>query len=191
MQPMGDGAQLASGVGAAMKLSGTVLIAEEHRLQDAPSLIERPAAAGIVVRMPDHVEFSPFIPSGQEGGANPLEVRHFDGQRSADPQHAGHFVPDRGFFREAEVLEHMFGQHRVHRSVGVGQSGWVYVGDDAGGAGDRVDIDPAEQRVGAAADMEPALFDLGSIHGATPLWRPPGRTIRRPARRPRTGPLSS
>jgi hypothetical protein len=63
-----------------MELSCSVLVAEEHGLQDAPSLIERPTASGVVVGVARDVEIAPVLIGGEESRVYPFEIRHFERQ---------------------------------------------------------------------------------------------------------------
>src|SRR5579883_3570332 len=71
----GERADLPFGVGGVVELARPVLVAEEHGLQNPPTLIERAAAAGVVVGVTDDVEVAPFVLGVEEGGADPLEIR--------------------------------------------------------------------------------------------------------------------
>ena len=108
---------LPCGVGAAMKLTHAILIAEEHRLQNAPALIQRTAATGIMVGMADDIEFLATRPWPR--GMLRRPIRSLALRQSRLPRGASTRAiscQTIGFIGETEMLEHMLRQHFVDRT---------------------------------------------------------------------------
>ena len=149
-----EGVDLSFGVGRVVELARPVLVAEEHRLKDAPSLIERAAAARVMIPVADDVEVAPVVGRLEERFAHPAKVRHLDDEVPAGAQDARELLPHGALLGEGQVLQHVLGQDRSHRSVGERQRRRVDVGHHAGGARGTVDVDPARENFRAAADVQ-------------------------------------